>query len=115
MAKSDFQEELERRAGRAILIRSVYRWESAVIIALTVSLALLTLVGVIPALFGVFQWWFWLILGARGEIGLVSSSIKDPEFRAKAVAEMFREKFEPREIESILLDDPKVRAAYLGE
>ncbi len=98
MAKSDFQEELERRAGRAILIRSVYRWESAVIIALTVSLALLTLVGVIPALFGVFQWWFWLLLGAMGEIGLVWSSVKDPEFRAKAVAEMFREKYKAGEI-----------------
>lgn len=100
MAKSSFQEELEQKAGRAILIRSVYRWESAVIIALTISLALLTLSGVIPALFGVFQWWFWLILGALGEIGLVWSSIRDPEFRAKAVSDMFREKFKPREIKN---------------
>jgi hypothetical protein len=100
MAKSSFQEELEQKAGRAILTRSVYRWESAVIIALTVSLALLTLSGVIPALFGVFQWWFWLVLGALGEIGLVWSSIKDPEFRARAVSDMFREKFKPREIKN---------------
>jgi hypothetical protein len=98
MAKSSFQDELEQKAGRAILIRSVYRWESAIIIALTMSLALLTLVGVIPALFGVFQWWFWILLGVLGEIGLVWSSIKDPEFRAKAVSEMFREKFRPQEI-----------------
>ena len=100
MAKSSFQEELEQKAGRAILTRSVYRWESAVIIALTMSLALLTLSGVIPALFGVFQWWFWLILGALGEIGLVWSSIRDPEFRAKAVSDMFREKFRSREIKN---------------
>jgi hypothetical protein len=100
MAKSSFQEELEQKAGRAILTRSVYRWESAVIIALTISLALLTLSGVIPALFGVFQWWFWLILGALGEIGLVWSSIRDPEFRARAVSDMFREKFKPREIKN---------------
>ena len=100
MAKSSFQEELERKAGRAILIRSVYRWESAVIIALTLSLALLTLVGVIPALFGVFQWWFWLVLGALGEVGLVWSSVRDPEFRAKAVSDMFREKFKSRQIKN---------------
>ncbi len=100
MAKSSFQDELEQRAGRAILTRSVYRWESAVIIALTVSLAFLALVGVIPALFGVFQWWFWLVLGALGEVGLVWSSVKDPEFRAKAVAEMFHEKFKAREIKN---------------
>jgi hypothetical protein len=100
MAKSSFQEELEQKAGRAILTRSMYRWESAVIIALTISLALLTLSGVIPALFGVFQWWFWLVLGALGEIGLVWSSIRDPEFRARAVSDMFREKFKPREIKN---------------
>jgi hypothetical protein len=100
MAKSSFQEELERKAGRAILIRSVYRWESAVIIALTLSLALLTLAGVIPALFGFLQWWFWLVLGTLGEVGLVWSSIRDPEFRAKAVSDMFREKFKSREIKN---------------
>jgi hypothetical protein len=100
MAKSSFQEELEKRAGRAILVRSVYRWESAVIIALTMALALLSLAGVIPALFGVLQWWFWLVLGALGEFGLVWSSVKDPEFRAKAVAEMFREKFNARQIKN---------------
>ena len=100
MAKNSFQDELEQKAGRAILVRSVYRWESAIIIALTMSLALLTLTGVIPALFGVFQWWFWLVLGALGETGLVWSSIKDPEFRAKAVSDMFREKFRPREIKN---------------
>ncbi len=100
MAQRSFQQELEQRAGRAILTRSVYRWESAVIIALTASLAFLTLAGVIPALFGVFQWWFWLVLGALGEVGLVWSSVKDPEFRAKAVAEMFREKFKPKEIQN---------------
>ncbi len=103
MAKSDFQEELERRAGRAILTRSIYRWESAVIIALTAGLALLSLAGVIPALFGVFQWWFWLLLGALGEIGLVWSSVKDPEFRAKAVAGMFREKYGAGEIRNTAL------------
>jgi hypothetical protein len=99
MAKSSFQEELEKRAGRAILTRSIYRWESAVIIAVTMGLAFLTLAGAIPALFGVFQWWFWLVLGFLGEAGLVWSSVKDPEFRARAVAEMFREKFDAREIE----------------
>ncbi len=98
MAKSSFRDELEKKAGRAILSRSIYRWESAVIVALTLILALLTLTGVIPELFGIFQWWFWLLLGVLGEIGLVWSSVKDPEFRARAVAEMFREKFNPKEI-----------------
>jgi hypothetical protein len=100
MTKSGFRQELEQRAGRAILQRSIYRWESAVILSMTVGLAVLTQVGVLPQLFGVFQWWFWLILGALGEAGLVWSSVKDPEFRAKAVAEMFHEKFKARNIKS---------------
>jgi hypothetical protein len=100
MANNNFQDELEQKAGRAILVRSVYRWESAVIIALTVSLAILTLAGLIPAFFGIFQWWFWLVLGALGEIGLVWSSVKDPEFRARAVADMFHDKFNPREVKN---------------
>ena len=100
MADSDFQKDLEQRATRAILTRAIYRWESAVIIALTVGLAVLTLAGALPALFPVWQWWFWLILGLVGEAALVWSSLKDPEFRAKAVAEMFHEKFNTREIKS---------------
>ena len=110
MAKDSFQQELEKKAGRAILTRSVYRWESAVIIALTASLAFLTRVGVIDPLFGLFQWWFWLILGAVGEAGLVWSSVKDPEFRAKAVAEMFREKFKSRDISNKVLRERVERA-----
>jgi len=93
MAKSSFQEELEKKAARAILTRSFYRWESAAIIALTLILLFL-----IPQPLPFWQPWFWLVLGAMGEIGLVWSSLKDPEFRAKAVAEMFREKFKPRQI-----------------
>jgi hypothetical protein len=102
MAKSSFQKELEQKATRAILIRSVYRWESAVVIALTMILALLPqITSALPS------WITWLAigLGLLGEIGLVWSSLKDPEFRAKAVAEMFREKFDAREIE-----DKKLRA-----
>lgn len=95
MAKSSFAKELETKATRAILTRSVYRWESAAIIALTLILFFL-----FPQPLPFWQPWFWLALGALGEAGLVWSSLKDPEFRAKAVAGMFREKFNPREIKN---------------
>lgn len=93
MTKRSFREELEQRATRAILIRSIYRWESAAIIALT-----LILFALVPLPLPFWQPWYWLVLGALGELGLVWSSLKDPEFRARAVAEMFHEKFRPREI-----------------
>jgi hypothetical protein len=115
MAKRSFQDELERKAGRAILTRSVYRWESAVIIAATLSLSLLALAEVIPAFFGLWQWWFWLILGGLGEAALVWSSVQDPEFRAKAVADMFREKFDARQIRSEKLRQRAERALEYRE
>jgi tetratricopeptide (TPR) repeat protein len=93
MAKNSFREELEQKATRAILIRSIYRWESAAIIALT-----LILVAFVPQPFFFWQRWFWLILGALGEGALVWSSLLDPQFRARAVAEMFHEKFDTRTI-----------------
>ena len=100
MAKNSFKDELQQKAARAILVRSIYRWESAAIIALTLILLFL-----IPQPFPFWLPWFWLVLGALGEIGLVWSSVRDPEFRAKAVAEMFREKFEPGEIKNKALQD----------
>lgn len=93
MAKGSFHDELEKRAGRAILTQAIYRWESAAIIALT-----LILFALIPRPLDFWQPWFWLILGALGEIGLVWTSLTDPGFRARAVAEMFHERFEPRQI-----------------
>jgi hypothetical protein len=99
MAKSGMQHDLEKKAARTILTRSIYRWESAVIISLTLALSLLTMVGVVPVP-DFWQWWFWLMLGGLGEVALVWSSLKDPEFRARAVAEMFREKFNARQIQS---------------
>jgi hypothetical protein len=97
MAKSSFREELEQKATRAILIRSIYRWESAAVIAFV--MILLTAAYLLS---GGWQPWHWLLLGvgALGEVGLVWSSLKDPEFRAKAVAEMFREKFNARQIKN---------------
>jgi hypothetical protein len=100
MSGSSLQEELEQKATRAILTRAIYRWESAVIIGLTVGLAVFSLAGVIPTLLPFWQWWFWLVLGAVGEVALVWSSLKDPDFRARAVADMFHDKFDAREIRS---------------
>lgn len=103
--KSNVHGELEQRAARAILARSIYRWESAVIIALTIGLAVLSLAGVIPSLLPFWHWWFWLVLGVVGEAALVWSSLQDPEFRARAVAEMFRSTFGAQEIQ-----DKKLRS-----
>jgi len=96
MAKGTLQDELEKRAGRAIVTRSIYRWESAAILGLTLVLAAFGSRLGIPG----WHWWYWVILGLVGEIALVWSSVKEPEFRARAVAEMFKEKFKPGTIKN---------------
>jgi hypothetical protein len=93
MVKTGFLKELEQKTTRTIVIRSILRWESAVIIALTLVLFFL-----VPEPLPFWQAWFWLVLGGVGFIALVWSSLRDPEFRAMAVSEMFRERFDPREI-----------------
>jgi hypothetical protein len=93
MPQNSVQEDLENRATRAILGRAIYRWESAVIIGLTLILMFL-----VPRPFPFWQPWFWLGLGLLGEVALIWSSLKDPAFRARAVADMFHEEFDAREI-----------------
>ena len=90
-----FRNELERKAVRVILAQSLYRCESAAIIGLTIILFVL-----VPQPLPFWQRWFWIILGALGEIGLIWSSVQDPEFRAQAISQMFREKYKTREIKN---------------
>lgn len=100
MAKNNLYAELERKATRAIIGRSFYRWESAIIVSLTLALTFLTVFGILPPLFGVLGWWFWLGLGLIGEVAFVWSSMLDADFRARAVDDMFRERFDLRRIQN---------------
>jgi hypothetical protein len=103
------RDELRERAARALISFAVFRWESAVTLALTLILAFL-----VPRPFGgslgVWRWWFWLVLGAIAEILIVVTSIYDPAVRERVVAQMFREKFNPREIATPAHREKLVRA-----
>lgn len=84
------REALEKRAQKAILQESFFRWESAVVIAL--SLVLTAVAGTTNTL-GPF--WVWLLGGAVAEAALVYSSLSDPEFARKIVAKMLDSEFRP--------------------
>lgn len=90
-------DELRARATRALLAYAILRWESAVTLAVTLILAVLVpdpFQGILPF----WQWWFWLILGLLAEVAIVVTSIYDPQVRERVVGEMFRAKFNPREV-----------------
>jgi len=87
------KEALEKKAQRAIIQEAFLRWESAVVISLTLILALFggNVVDFVP-------WWGWLAGGTAAEIGLVVSSILDPVFGQKVVANLLRHEFEPERL-----------------
>ena len=90
---SKSREALEKRVQKAILQESVLRWESAVVIALTLLLAVFgsNIVDFIPV-------WGWLLGGVGAEALLVYSSLTDPEFGRKVVASLLQHEFKPEKL-----------------
>lgn len=89
MAKSSAKDNLERRVSRAMLSSAFFRWESAATIALVILLAFF-----LPKPFPGWQWWFWLVGGAIAEAAVIYTSLSDPEFGRKVVADMLRQEFD---------------------
>ncbi|MBC7223379.1 MAG: hypothetical protein H5T59_03750, partial [Anaerolineae bacterium] len=93
MARSRFYRELERRTLWAMVAYAFFRWESAVTVAGTILLFFLY-----PRPFDWWQPWYWLALGAVGEVALIIASITDPETGRRVVQDLFRQEYNPREI-----------------
>jgi hypothetical protein len=90
-------DEMRDRAAKALISYAIFRWESAATLAATLILAIL-----LPDPFGgilsFWQWWFWLVLGFVAEVLIVVTTIYDPATRERVVAEMFRVRFNPKEV-----------------
>ncbi len=98
--RTNFADDLEKRARRAIFWHALLRWESAVIIALTLVLSaflgLLALVGFFPL------WWSFAVLGIGLLIEAVIfvSSLTDEEENARVVAALLRDQYQPKHLRS---------------
>jgi hypothetical protein len=80
--------ELQQKAQGAILQYAIFRWESALIIAVTLVLTVL--------LRRPFPWWppfGWPLLGLIGLAVLVYSSLTDAETNARMLLDLFQEQF----------------------
>jgi hypothetical protein len=92
---SKSREALEKRVQKAILQESFLRWESAVVIAITLLLAVfgptLNFLDFIPV-------WAWILGGLGAEGMLVYSSLTDPEFGRKVVASLLQHEFKPESL-----------------
>ncbi|MCI0396279.1 MAG: hypothetical protein L0332_02210 [Chloroflexi bacterium] len=87
------KQPLEKRVQQAILQNAFFRWESAVVISLTLLLTVFAeyIPLNVPA-------WVWFLGGLVSEAAIVYSSLTDPEAGRKVVAEMLRDEFQPERL-----------------
>ncbi len=86
-------DETRSRALGAIVKNALFRWETAVTLALTAILFLF-----VPQPFPGWQDWFWLVGGAIAEGALIWSTLTDPNAAQEAVSKAFENKYELRQI-----------------
>lgn len=85
--------ELQQRAQSTLIQYAIFRWESAVILAMTIVLTFL-----LPR---PFFWWprfGWPLLGLVAIALLIYSSLTDAETNAQVLLNVFQEQFNPRSI-----------------
>jgi len=100
MSQESIRVSIEQQARRAIIQNAFLRWESAVIVAGTILLSFF-----LPHPFPWWPWWGWLVLGFLAEALIVYTSLTDAETAARVVAELFREQFDPRQVQDRKLRD----------
>jgi hypothetical protein len=103
MAKrSSLSDSLERRSRRAILWHALLRWESAVIIALTlVIFAFLALLSLAPGSSFPLLWAFVALgVGLLTEAIVFVSSVTDEEENARVVANLLRDQYKLKHLRS---------------
>lgn len=85
--------DLQKQAQSAIIQYAIFRWESALLIAMTIVLFFL-----LPRPF----WWWprfgWLIVGAIGLVTLIYTSLTDADTNARVLLSLFQEQFNPRNL-----------------
>lgn len=93
---NEAKQALEERVQKAIFQESIFRWESAVIIALTLLLTALSATN--TPFVSLIPWWTWMVGGLLAEGGLVYSSLSDPQFGAQVAAKLLHHQFEPQRL-----------------
>ena len=87
------QEVLRKRATRAIIENAVFDWKSGVVIALTIILT------AFPPINEAWRWYY-LAGGVVMWLALFLSIMTDPAANAKAVADLLRRDFDPKQLQS---------------
>jgi hypothetical protein len=85
------QETLRKRATRAIIENAIFDWKSGVVIALTILFTAFSPINE--------AWrWYYLAGGVAMWLALFASIMTDPTANAKAVADLLRRDFDPKQL-----------------
>lgn len=106
---NETRNSLEERAQRAILQYAFFRPESALILAATLILTVLSSLDV--SVVSQIPWFAWLLGGLVAEAAVVYSSLTDTEAHKRIVAAMLEDEFEPERLQSKDLQE-QVRDAF---
>ncbi len=101
---------LRNKARNAIVEYSLFRWESAVVISLTVLLAIFSFLYRASAVIPAWLWIVWLLIGVTCEALIIFTSLKDPETGKRVCSQMLREKFSPEGLNDKLLKQKITKA-----
>lgn len=112
MNRDQLSKEMQEQIRKSLLSYSIFRPESAVVIALTLILTTLSVLG-LPWFPG--AWWMWLLFGLLGEGLIVLSSLRDQKFIQQVMNEVFHEKYDVRQLRNPDLRQKLVKALEYRE
>jgi hypothetical protein len=104
---NETRKSLEERAQRAILQYAFFRPESALVLAGTMIITVLSLLvgdptagNVAVEAFAQIPWFAWLLGGLLAEGAIVYSSLTDTQAHGRVVAAMLEDEFQPERLQS---------------
>jgi hypothetical protein len=112
MNRDQLSREMQEQIRKSVLSYSVFRPESAIIIALTMIFITLSVLGLswFPG-----TWWMWLLFGLVGEGLIVLTTLRDPKFYDKVMDEMFHDKFDVNKLKNVELRQKVAKALQYRE
>jgi hypothetical protein len=90
---SVMRSELQQKAQGALIQYAIFRWETALIVALTIVLTFL-----LPHPFPFWPWFGWPLLGVIAVVVLVYSSITDVDANAQVLLKLYQQQFDTTQI-----------------
>jgi hypothetical protein len=112
MLKRKLSQEIEQKIRKSLLAYAIYRPESALVIAMTLIFASLSLLNLawFPG-----EWWLWLLFGLIGEALIVLTTLRDDKFYQRLLDDILKQTFDISKLRSPALQQKLAKALEYHE